>query len=107
MCEESDSKVSVEEKIIEADLNRKELTRQVAEKEETCRKLKLVKMYRSKNDLEALQNLIEKWREGCQTSILRLYKKHPEPKPSLGDFINSCRLDKDLIKFDEEEETFT
>ncbi|XP_054766119.2 swi5-dependent recombination DNA repair protein 1 homolog [Lytechinus pictus] len=109
MTEETDhGKAStVDKQIMEADRTRKELTRNVAEKEESCRKLKLVKMYRSKNDLETLQDLIDKWRDGCQTAILRLYDKHPEPRPSLGDFINSCRLDKDLIRFDEEEETFT
>lgn len=86
---------------------REELQRQVAEKEEISRKMKLVKMYRSKNDLDTLQGLIDKWREACQAAILRLYEKHPDPKPSLGEFIDSCRLDKELVRFNEEEEEFT
>ncbi|XP_072178045.1 swi5-dependent recombination DNA repair protein 1 homolog [Diadema setosum] len=86
---------------------RKELQRRVAEKEDICRKLRMVKMYRAKNDLNALQELIDMWREACQSAIVRLYEKHPDPKPSLGDFISGCRLDKDLINFNDDEETFS
>ena len=59
------------------------------------------------NDLDTLQGLIDKWREACQLAVSRLHEKHPDPRPSLGDFISSCRLDNDLLGFNEDEETFS
>uniref|UniRef100_A0A8C4XQV9 Swi5-dependent recombination DNA repair protein 1 homolog n=1 Tax=Falco tinnunculus TaxID=100819 RepID=A0A8C4XQV9_FALTI len=48
------------------------LMKQVQEKEELLRRLKLVKMYRSKNNLSELQALIAKWRSSTQRMLYEL-----------------------------------
>ncbi|XP_077205765.1 swi5-dependent recombination DNA repair protein 1 homolog isoform X2 [Paroedura picta] len=63
------------------------LVKQIQEKEELLRRLKLVKMYRSKNNPTELQSLIAKWRGSSQIMLYELQsalsrdgKKPPQEK---------------------------
>ncbi|XP_077992686.1 uncharacterized protein LOC144446737 [Glandiceps talaboti] len=86
---------------------RQDLNESLAIKEETLRKLKMVKMYRNKNDLERLQQLITKWRTASQDILLELQEKLPmEKKPRLGELIKSWQLDPDLLQFDGDVDSF-
>ncbi|XP_070539703.1 swi5-dependent recombination DNA repair protein 1 homolog isoform X2 [Ptychodera flava] len=86
---------------------RNEFKERVSEKEETLRKLKMVKMYRSKNDLEQLQHLIDKWRNASQDILLELQDKLPmETKPKLKELISNWNLDAEMLHFDEEMDCF-
>ncbi|XP_052227734.1 swi5-dependent recombination DNA repair protein 1 homolog isoform X2 [Dreissena polymorpha] len=86
-----------------------ELERQIAEKEESLRKLNMVKMYRAKNNLEDLQSLIDKWRGVSQQSVTDLHASMTdEPRPSLTRLIDHLGIDHDLLKFrtDDDNESF-
>lgn len=76
------------------------------EKEEELRKLNMVKMYRTKNDLDSLCVLVKKWRRTSQQALVDLHNKLPEPKPSLTQLINHLQIDHSLVCFNPEEETF-
>ncbi|CAI9605492.1 unnamed protein product [Staurois parvus] len=51
---------------------KRRLLKRVEEKEEILRRLNMVKLYRSKNNLTELQSLIEKWRKGSQLLLYEL-----------------------------------
>ncbi|XP_059171616.1 swi5-dependent recombination DNA repair protein 1 homolog [Physella acuta] len=77
------------------------------EKNEQLRKLKMVKMYREKNNLTDLQALIDKWREVSQKALGDLLDAHPEPKPSMTQLIDHLLIDHDLIQYNADEEGFS
>ncbi|XP_041370370.1 swi5-dependent recombination DNA repair protein 1 homolog [Gigantopelta aegis] len=83
------------------------LLQEIKEKEETLRKLKMVKMYRSKNNLSHLQTLIDKWRDASQQSLQDLLGLLPEPKPSMSELLHHLQVEQDLVNYDPVEETFT
>lgn len=83
------------------------LLKEISEKEEVLRKLKMVKMYRTKNNLTQLQCLIEKWRGVTQQGLQDLHDALPEPKPSLTELLQHLGVDNNLVKFDPAEETFS
>ncbi|XP_033633499.1 swi5-dependent recombination DNA repair protein 1 homolog [Asterias rubens] len=85
----------------------KSLQRQVAIHTETLRKLKMVKMYRTKNNLSDLEVLIEKWRSACQTALMELHQRLPEPRPTMGTLITDWKIDPDLLNFDPDGDSFT
>lgn len=83
------------------------LEKELAAKREQLRKLKMVKSYRTKNDLTKLQGLIHKWREVSQEaaeSLLEATSK--QPKPSMAQLLDHLHIDHDLIKYSPEEESF-
>ncbi|XP_066931393.1 swi5-dependent recombination DNA repair protein 1 homolog [Clytia hemisphaerica] len=82
------------------------LKKQVEEKEEMIRKLKMVKMYRNKHNLEELDNLIHKWRDVAQEASQQLYDAFNEPKPEMGEFLNQLHIQHDMIGFDADTECF-
>ncbi|XP_053730926.1 swi5-dependent recombination DNA repair protein 1 homolog [Synchiropus splendidus] len=88
---------------------REQLRREVREKTETLRRLKMVKMYRSKNDLTQLQTLIDKWRRCAQAALLELQSYIPVSgqKPGLADLIDLFGLDDNILHFDRALEDFT
>lgn len=86
--------------------DRDSLLKEVKEKEETLRKLKMVKMYQTKNNLIELEVLIEKWRSVAQEGLQDLHRALPEPKPSLTGLLQHLGIDTDLVKFDSCEESF-
>lgn len=83
-----------------------QLQKQLKEKEECLRKLKMVKLYRSKNDLSNLDDLIIKWREVSQQVLLDLHQKLPEPKPSLSCLLQHLHIDPTFLRFNSDEEAF-
>ncbi|XP_041866471.1 swi5-dependent recombination DNA repair protein 1 homolog [Melanotaenia boesemani] len=87
----------------------KQLRKEVKEKTETLRRLKMVKMYRSKNDLTQLQTLIDKWRSCAQAALYELQADVPIDgrKASLSELIDLFGLDDSLLHFDRTEEDFT
>ncbi|TKS85724.1 Swi5-dependent recombination DNA repair protein 1 -like protein [Collichthys lucidus] len=74
---------------------REQLRKEVKDKTETLRRLKMVQMYRSKNDLTQLQNLIDKWRSCAQAALYELQsgeKKNTEKKQKLTFIVDSFDL---------------
>ncbi|TFK07067.1 potassium voltage-gated channel subfamily KQT member 3 [Platysternon megacephalum] len=102
--------------VLGADLSQQELLeeklrllKQVQEKEELLRRLKLVKMYRSKNNPSELQSLITKWR--CSTQLM-LYELQSAlstdgNKLSLTLMIDNFGLEDKLLHYSRTEEDFT
>ena len=85
----------------------KELESILKKKEETLRKLKLVKMYRAKNNLNDLEELIEKWRSTCQQAAQDLYEKfNHENTLTMGQFLDGLRVKHGLIRYSDDEEIF-
>ncbi|MED6294763.1 hypothetical protein CHARACLAT_024496 [Characodon lateralis] len=85
------------------------LRKEVKEKTETLRRLKLVKMYRSKNNLTQLQTLIDKWRSCAQAALYELQSEFPVEgrKADLSELIDLFGLDDSILCFDRAEGDFT
>nr|XP_005303585.2 swi5-dependent recombination DNA repair protein 1 homolog [Chrysemys picta bellii]XP_008177983.1 swi5-dependent recombination DNA repair protein 1 homolog [Chrysemys picta bellii]XP_042711143.1 swi5-dependent recombination DNA repair protein 1 homolog [Chrysemys picta bellii] len=102
--------------VLGADLSQQELLeeklrllKQVQEKKDLLRRLKLVKMYRSKNNPSELQSLITKWR--CSTQLM-LYELQSAlstdgNKLSLTLLIDNFGLEDKLLHYSRTEEDFT
>ncbi|KAM6956300.1 swi5-dependent recombination DNA repair protein 1 homolog [Aplochiton taeniatus] len=88
---------------------RDQLRKEVKERTETQRRLKLVKMYRSKNDLKQLKSLITKWRSSSQAALYELQTELPVDgqKASLSQLMDLFGLDDRLLHYDRSEEDFT
>ncbi|KAG8000172.1 Swi5-dependent recombination DNA repair protein 1-like protein [Nibea albiflora] len=88
---------------------RERLRKEVKDKTETLRRLKMVQMYRSKNDLTQLQNLIDKWRSCAQAALYELQSEVPIDggKASLSGLIDLFGLDDGILHFDRTEDDFT
>ncbi|XP_064603727.1 swi5-dependent recombination DNA repair protein 1 homolog [Liolophura sinensis] len=82
------------------------LQENIEEKQETLRKLKMVKMYRTKNNLDHLDSLISKWRHVSQQALQDLHNKLPEPKPTMTELVNHLQIDHQLVNFNPDEESF-
>ncbi|KAL4625030.1 hypothetical protein GN956_G18196 [Arapaima gigas] len=78
------------------------LKKDVQEKMEMLRRLKMAKTYRTKNDLTALQDLIRKWRQCSQTVLCELQSALlvDGRKASLGQLVDHLGLDDGLLHFD-------
>nr|XP_033796125.1 swi5-dependent recombination DNA repair protein 1 homolog isoform X2 [Geotrypetes seraphini] len=87
---------------------KKKLIQQVQAKEELVRRLKMVKMYRSKNDLTELQSLTEKWRRCSQQVLYELQSalSTDGKKLSLTHLIDSFGLEDNLLHYNRAEEDF-
>ncbi|WAR21572.1 SFR1-like protein [Mya arenaria] len=84
------------------------LENELTSRKELLRKLKMVKMYREKNNLSELEVLITKWRGVSQQALQDLHQSMPEPRPSLTELINHLGIDHNLVCFSsEDDETFT
>ncbi|XP_040905782.1 swi5-dependent recombination DNA repair protein 1 homolog [Toxotes jaculatrix] len=88
---------------------RDQLRKEVKDKMETLRRLKMVKMYRSKNDLTQLQTLIDKWRSCAQAALCELQSDVliEGRKASLSELIDLFGLEDGILHFDRTEEDFT
>ncbi|NXG68657.1 SFR1 protein, partial [Baryphthengus martii] len=84
------------------------LVKQVQEKEELLRRLKFVKMYRSKNNLSELQALIVKWRSSTQLMLYELQSAFSADgkKVSLTQLIDTFGLGDQLLHYSRTEEDF-
>ncbi|XP_056250506.1 swi5-dependent recombination DNA repair protein 1 homolog [Seriola aureovittata] len=89
--------------------HRDQLRKEVKDKMETLRRLKMVKMYRSKNDLTQLQTLIDKWRSCAQAALCELQSDVliEGGKASLSELIDHFALDDGILHFDRREEDFS
>ncbi|XP_006831542.1 PREDICTED: swi5-dependent recombination DNA repair protein 1 homolog [Chrysochloris asiatica] len=84
------------------------LVKQIQEKEDFLRRLKLVKMYRSKNDLSQIRLLIQKWRKCSQLLLYELQSalSAENKKRSLTELIDHYGLDDKLLLYNRREEEF-
>ncbi|KAK1791760.1 hypothetical protein P4O66_013740 [Electrophorus voltai] len=89
--------------------HREQLKKYVKEKAETLRRLRMVRMYRSKNDLAQLQGLIDKWRRCVQAVLYELQTELPTDarKASLSQLIDHFGLEDSILHFSRTEEDFT
>ncbi|KAM3913965.1 swi5-dependent recombination DNA repair protein 1 homolog [Leptodactylus fuscus] len=87
---------------------KKRLLKQVQDKEERLRRLKMVKLYRAKNNLTELQSLIDKWRESSQVVLYEIQRalSAENKKVGLTQLIESCGLDEKLLRYNRAEEDF-
>ncbi|XP_061693104.1 swi5-dependent recombination DNA repair protein 1 homolog [Syngnathoides biaculeatus] len=87
---------------------RERLSREVKDKTETLRRLRMVKMYRIKNDLAQLQTLIDKWRRCAQNALYELQSEVPVlgRKASLSELVDLFGLDEKILHFDRTEDDF-
>uniref|UniRef100_A0A670I0Q8 Swi5-dependent recombination DNA repair protein 1 homolog n=1 Tax=Podarcis muralis TaxID=64176 RepID=A0A670I0Q8_PODMU len=85
------------------------LAKKIQEKEEFLRRLKLVKMYRSKNNPTELRSLISKWRCSSQAMLYELQSSlsTDSRKLSLTQLIDNFGLDDKLLHYVRTEEDFT
>ncbi|XP_026523223.1 swi5-dependent recombination DNA repair protein 1 homolog [Notechis scutatus] len=85
------------------------LMKQLQEKEDILRRLKLVKLYRTKNNPEELQFLISKWRKGSQAILYELQSalSTDNKKLSLTQLIDNFGLDDKLLHYIRTDEDFT
>lgn len=110
--EESSSKSLAAEKtdleqLKQLEEEKRDLEKQLKEREEKLRKLKLVKMYRTKNNLQELERLTSKWREVAQEAAESLLGSSThEPRPSMAQMLNYLHIDHDLIRYSVQEESF-
>ncbi|KAK2142019.1 hypothetical protein LSH36_1004g00019 [Paralvinella palmiformis] len=85
---------------------RKELMLMITEKGEKVRKLKMVKLYRSKHSLQMLDALVNKWKMVSQQAIIRLHNLTQEPRPTLTQLIDHLNIDYEMIGYCVDEESF-
>uniref|UniRef100_UPI00398F6ACA swi5-dependent recombination DNA repair protein 1 homolog isoform X2 n=1 Tax=Pristiophorus japonicus TaxID=55135 RepID=UPI00398F6ACA len=84
------------------------LLKEVREKEELLRRLKMVQMYRAKNNLAELGSLIEKWRKSSQSLLYELQVALcTDRKPTLTQLIDSLAVEDRLLHYNRLEEDFT
>ncbi|XP_073541298.1 swi5-dependent recombination DNA repair protein 1 homolog isoform X2 [Phyllobates terribilis] len=87
---------------------KKRLQKRVQDKEERLRRLKMVKLYRSKNNLMELQSLIDKWRESSQLLLYEIQRALSAENKQIGltQLIDNCGLDEKLLRYNRAEEDF-
>nr|XP_002131875.1 swi5-dependent recombination DNA repair protein 1 homolog [Ciona intestinalis] len=69
--------------------------------EERLAKLKRLKSYKDKNNLQTLESLIIKWRKVCQEALGELIEFTPkEPKPTMFQLLHHLSIDTELVNFD-------
>lgn len=86
---------------------RETLLTQLRDHREKLRKLKMVKMYRTKNDLQGLDELASKWREVAQDAAQCLLESSTsQPRPSMQQLLNYLHIDSELIQYSTEDESF-
>ncbi|XP_059803203.1 swi5-dependent recombination DNA repair protein 1 homolog [Hypanus sabinus] len=97
--------VSVEHQALLEERNR--LQGEVQRKEELLRRLKMVQVYRAKNNLTELGSLIEKWRKSSQNLLYELQMAlATDSKPTLTQLIDSLAAEDRLLHYNRIEEDF-
>jgi hypothetical protein len=83
------------------------LEAKVKERGEKLRKLKMVKMYRTKNDLQELETLTATWREVAQEAAETLLASSThQPRPSMAQMLDYLHIDHQLIHYSDQDESF-
>ena len=82
-----------------------------AELEQKDKKLKELNLSKKKTDIVELSALIMKWRTVCQKALIQLHEKstsccRTESIPTLGQFLDTLGVDKGIVQFDDEEDSF-
>jgi protein subunit release factor A len=86
---------------------KKKLTTELSEKEDCLHKLQLVKLYRSKNNLDQLERLIEKWREASQEAAADLIgMTTADPPPTMAEMLNYLHINPLDIHYSVEDQEF-
>lgn len=83
-----------------------QLLNRLAQKEETLRKLNMVKLYRTKNNLSQLEQLINRWRQVCQTAIQDLHETLTQPRPPMFDLLTHLQIEPSKVGYNAEEDCF-
>ena len=59
------------------------------------------------NNLDELEELIQKWREVSQDAAEELLSKsHGDPQPTMSNLLDYLHIDSDVIHYSKEEESF-
>ena len=83
------------------------LEAKLKEREEKLRKLKMVKMYQTKNNLQELSMLTAKWREVAQEAAETLLESSThQPRPSMAQMLDYLHIDHQLIQYSDQNESF-
>ena len=86
---------------------KRSLEAKVKEREEKLRKLKMVKMYRSKNNLQELSTLTATWREVAQEAAESLLASSThQPRPSMAQMLDYLHIDHQLIQYSSQDDSF-
>ncbi|XP_067848439.1 swi5-dependent recombination DNA repair protein 1 homolog [Heptranchias perlo] len=89
-------------------VEKEQLQREVRAKEKVLRRLKMVQMYRAKNNLVELGSLIEKWRKSSQSLLYELQVAlSTDCKPTLTQLIDTLAVEDRLLHYNRVEEDFT
>ncbi|RNA36611.1 swi5-dependent recombination DNA repair 1-like protein [Brachionus plicatilis] len=90
----------------------KELEKILEEKKETLRRLNLVKNYKSKSEIQNLDESIKKWTKASQKAIEQLYSYYNTNSTSqtevlsMSEFLKNLKVDPEVVKYDIENEFF-
>uniref|UniRef100_A0A8C4Q0W0 Swi5-dependent recombination DNA repair protein 1 homolog n=1 Tax=Eptatretus burgeri TaxID=7764 RepID=A0A8C4Q0W0_EPTBU len=85
------------------------LVQKIQAREETLRRLHMVKRYRTKNNLLELQQLIHRWRQAAQSLLYDLQKGmiiETSHKPSLSELMAGMGIDPALLHYNAMEDAF-
>ena len=83
------------------------LEAKLKEREEKLRKLKVVMMYRTKNNLQELATLTARWREVAQEAAETLLANSThQPRPSMAQMLDYLHIDHQLIQYSDQDESF-
>ena len=86
---------------------KRSLEKKVKEREEKLRKLKMVKMYRTKNNLQELSTLTATWREVAQEAAESLLASSTyQPRPSMVQMLDYLHIDYQLIQYSAQDDSF-
>jgi hypothetical protein len=93
------------------DERRKLLEKQLKHKEEILRRLELVQHYKSRKDIQELDELVKKWTLISQKALEELYNLYisttNEGKNlSMINFINKMKIDPEMVHYDDINEVF-
>ena len=86
---------------------KRDLEAKLKEREEKLRKLKMVKMYRTKNNLQELSTLTARWREVAQEAAETLLASSThQPRPSMAQMLDYLHIDHQIIQYSDQDESF-
>lgn len=104
---ESESSHSGDNTVQALETEKRDLEVKLKEGEEKLRKLKMVKMYRTKNNLQELATLTAKWREVAQEAAETLLARSThQPRPSMAQMLDYLHIDHQLIQYSDQDESF-
>ncbi|XP_014670391.1 PREDICTED: swi5-dependent recombination DNA repair protein 1 homolog [Priapulus caudatus] len=75
-------------------------------KEDKLRKLQMVELYKSKNDLVRLEELINKWRGASQQILEALHGYTSEPRPTISQLLDHLQIPASVVMFNPEDQCF-